>query len=133
MRKMKLAEVLPFCGPTQAMNLKPLAEMFGVKLVDFHIGHFVTYQNRRGNEVDLLTIDCEVGTLLHLLEDLGLGEEIRKVYRSSAGAKDRRHPWNGFPAEIKPMPRSLSCGCNRAALPLREFPSWRPYEISLCF
>jgi hypothetical protein len=63
------------------MNLKPLAEMFGVKVADLHIGHIVTYQNQRGREVDSHTIDCEVGTLLHLLDDLSLGEEIRKVYR----------------------------------------------------
>jgi hypothetical protein len=79
--QMTLAEVLQFCGPAQAMNLKPLAEMFDVKLCDFHIGHIVTFQTRRATEMDQHTTDCEVGTLLHLLEDLGLGEEIRKVYR----------------------------------------------------
>jgi hypothetical protein len=52
-----------------------------VKLGEFHIGHIVTYQSQRAKEADSHTIDCELGTLLHLLEDLGLGEEIRKAYR----------------------------------------------------
>lgn len=73
-------EVLPFCFPAQAMNLKPLAEMFDVKLCDFNIGHVVAYQTQRALQMDAHTIDCEVGTLLHVLQELNLGEEIRKVY-----------------------------------------------------
>jgi hypothetical protein len=74
--QMTLNEVLPFCIPAQAMNLKPLAEMFDVKLCVFQIGRVVAYQTQRAAETDPHTIDCEVGTLLHLLEGLGLGEEL---------------------------------------------------------
>jgi hypothetical protein len=34
--------------------LKPLAEMFDVKLYDFQIGHVVTYQTQRATEMDLI-------------------------------------------------------------------------------
>ena len=77
---MTLREVLPFCFPAEAVNLKPLAERFDVKVCDFHIWHVVAYQTERATKMDPHTIDCELGTLLYLLKDLGLGEEIRKVY-----------------------------------------------------
>jgi hypothetical protein len=99
--QMTLKELLPFCFPAQAMNLKPLAEMFDVKLCDFQIGHVVTYQTQRATEMDPHTIDCEVGTLLHLLEGLGLGEELRKVYRP---LKERDEP---TPEEREALPERV--------------------------
>ena len=42
----------------------------------FEIGGVVAYQTQRAVEMDPHTIDCEVGTLLHLLEGLCLEEEL---------------------------------------------------------
>jgi hypothetical protein len=64
---MTLKEVLPFCFPAPAVNLKTFGEMFDVKLCDFQIGQVVTYQTQGATEMDPHTIDCEVGTLLNLL------------------------------------------------------------------
>lgn len=78
--EMTVSDALPFCSPAKSRNLKPLAETFGIKLCEFHIGHIRTYQDERITKVDPYTIDCEVEALLTLLDGLGLGEPIRRNY-----------------------------------------------------
>jgi hypothetical protein len=80
-REMTVKEALPFCFPAQAMSVAPWAEMFNIRLCDFQIAQIVTYQTERSLQADLHTVNCEVSIFLDLLQNLGLGEEIRGAYR----------------------------------------------------
>ena len=58
--------------------LKRWGEIFGIRLIDFHVGHVITYQTERGKEVVAATIHLEVDALLTLLRELHLGTDIER-------------------------------------------------------
>lgn len=80
-QEMTVKEVLPFLSPAQQINLRPWAEEFGIQLREFHIGHIKTYENLRLQLVSRHVVNAEVSTLLRLLDLVGAGEEIRRLYR----------------------------------------------------
>ena len=61
--------------------LKRWGETFGIPLMDFHVGHFITYRSERSKEVATQTIDLEVDALLTLLRELHLGADIERHFR----------------------------------------------------
>lgn len=70
------------CWPDSRRDyLKRFGENFGVPLRDLHIGHIRTYQDERAAEVPPLTVELELDALRSLLQELGLGAEIERLYR----------------------------------------------------
>ena len=67
-------------------HLMRWGETFGVPLQELHPGHVVTYQKDRGEEVTASQVDAEVGALLALLKQIGLGDEIERRNQSLADA-----------------------------------------------
>jgi hypothetical protein len=62
--------------------LKRWGETFGVQLQELHPGHVETYQKDRGEDVGSSQVDAEVGALLVLLKELGLGADIERYNHS---------------------------------------------------
>jgi len=60
--------------------LKRWGETFGIRLMDFHVGHVITYRAERSKEVATQTIDLEVDALLTLLRELHLGADIERHF-----------------------------------------------------
>jgi len=79
-QEMTVRDALPFLSPAQQINLRPWAEEFGIQLREFHIGHTKTYENLRLRVASREDVNAEVSTLLDLLDSVGAGEEIRKLY-----------------------------------------------------
>ena len=80
-QEMTVRDALSFLSPAQRINLQPWADEFGIQLREFHIGHIKTYEDLRLRTASRQVINAEVSTLLHLLESVGAGEEIRKHYK----------------------------------------------------
>jgi hypothetical protein len=59
---------------------------FGVTLQQLHHGHVMTYQKDRGKEATASQVDAEVGALLALLKQIGLGDEIERRNQSLGDA-----------------------------------------------
>ncbi|MEO6807381.1 MAG: hypothetical protein ABI286_02705 [Edaphobacter sp.] len=78
---MTIAEASAFVEQDQQTLLQRWAETFAVSLQDFHIGHILTYNDDRSLEVPPDTVNKEVETLILLLLQQGLGEEIIKRYQ----------------------------------------------------
>jgi hypothetical protein len=66
----------------RSTQLQHWADTFGVRLHELHIGHVRTYQEERGRNVSGAQVDAEVGALLALLHEVGLGSEIDRFYQS---------------------------------------------------
>ncbi len=77
---MTVRDALPFLSPAQQINLGPWAEEFCIHLREFHMGHIKTYENLRLCVASREGVNAEVPTLLTLLDSVGAGEEIRKLY-----------------------------------------------------
>lgn len=82
-------------------QLKRWAETFGVPLQELHPGHVVTYQKDRGEEATASQVDVEVGALLALLKEIGLGGEIELRNRPLAETPELT------PAEIRALPEPV--------------------------
>jgi hypothetical protein len=54
---------------------------FNQPLEGLHAGHIITYQRERIREVGAGVVNLEVDALLGLLQQAGIGEEIRLHYR----------------------------------------------------
>ncbi len=61
--------------------LKRWGETFGIRLMDFHVGHVITYRAERAKEVATQAIDLEVDALVTLLREVHLGAEIERHFR----------------------------------------------------
>jgi hypothetical protein len=73
-------------------------ETFGVPLQELHPGHVVTYQKDRSEEASASQVDAEVGALLALLKQIGLGDEIERRNQSLADAGEITiAEFNAFP------------------------------------
>jgi hypothetical protein len=81
-------------------HLKRWAETFGVTLQELHPGHFLTYQQDRGEEVTSSEVDAEVEALLALLKEIGLGGEIERHIRPIGDTGELT------PAEIRALPEA---------------------------
>ncbi|MDT8068498.1 MAG: hypothetical protein ROO76_10080 [Terriglobia bacterium] len=68
--------------------LQTWADSFGVRLNELHIGHVRTYKEERGQHVPGAQIDAEVDALFALLQEIGLGSEVRPFYQSFAQAEE---------------------------------------------
>lgn len=51
-----------------------------IPLREFHMGHIKTYENLRLRIASREVVNAEVSTLLGLLDSVGAGEEIRRLY-----------------------------------------------------
>jgi hypothetical protein len=79
--EMTVREARQFCSPVEQADLARWADWFGIQLREFHLGHIRTYQADRLREADRDTVNGEVGTLLRLLESIGVGDASLKAYR----------------------------------------------------
>lgn len=68
--------------------LKRWDETCGIRLMDFHVGHFITYRSERSKEVATQTVDLEMDALLTLLRELHLGAEIERYFRHGQTAAE---------------------------------------------
>jgi hypothetical protein len=80
-QEMTVRDALSFLSPAQRINLQRWADEFGIQLREYHIDHIKTYENLRLRTASREVVNAEVSTLLHLLESVGAGEEIRKHYQ----------------------------------------------------
>jgi hypothetical protein len=78
---MTIEEAARLWSDPRKEHLHRWAETFGVPLQQLHPGHIVTYQKDRGEETNASQVDEEVGALLALLKELGLGDEIERFNR----------------------------------------------------
>ena len=78
---MTIHEAAALWSDSRCVQLKRWVETFGVPLQELHPGHVVTYQKDRGEEVTASQVDAEVGALLALLKQIGLGDEIERGNR----------------------------------------------------
>lgn len=76
MQEMTVRDALHFLSPAQQINLRSWAEEFGI-LREFYIGH----ENLRLRVASREMINAEVSNLLGLLDLVGAGEEIRRLYQ----------------------------------------------------
>lgn len=80
-REMTVRDALPFVSPTQQIKLRPWAEEFGIQLQEFHLGHIKTFESLRLQAAPREVVNSELSSLLDLLDSIGAGEEIRRVYQ----------------------------------------------------
>lgn len=85
---MTIQEAAAHWQDPRSEQLGVLGEVFGVCLHDVHIGHIRTYQRERGQYVSGAQVDAEVDALLALLQQIGLGGEVRPFYQSFAQAEE---------------------------------------------
>jgi len=84
---MTIREAAALWADPRREHLKRWGEtFFGVILQELHHGHVVTYQKDRGEEVTASQVDAEVGALLALLKQIGLGDEIERRNQSLGDA-----------------------------------------------
>ena len=95
---MTIREAAALWSDPRKDHLKHWAETFGVPLQELHPGHVVTYQKDRGEEVTTSQVDAEVGALLALLKEIGLGDEIERRNRPLSEAGELT------PAEFNALP-----------------------------
>lgn len=98
---MTIGEAFPLWSDPRQELLNRWAETFGVPLKELHPGHVVTYQRDRGKETTSSRVDAEVGAVLALLRELGIGVEIERYNRPLSGAGELT------PAELCAMPESV--------------------------
>jgi hypothetical protein len=77
---MTIHEAASHWSDPRCEQLKRWAEAFGVRLQDLHPGHVRTYQQDRSKEASASQVDSEIDALLALLEQIGLGDEIKRYY-----------------------------------------------------
>jgi len=77
---MTILEAATLWSDPRCEQLKRWAETFGVRLQDLHPGHVRTYQQDRGTEASASQVDSEIDALLTLLEQIGLGDDIKRYY-----------------------------------------------------
>jgi hypothetical protein len=65
-----------------------MGETFGIRLMDFHVGHVISYRAERAKEVATQTIDLEVDALVTLLSELHLGADIERHFRHGQTASE---------------------------------------------
>jgi len=83
---MTIKEAAALWADPRREHLKRWGETFGVPLQELHPGHVVTYQKDRGEEATASQVDAEVGALLALLKQIGLGDEIERRNQSLGDA-----------------------------------------------
>jgi hypothetical protein len=77
---MTIQEAATHWRDPKSSYLKRWGETFGIRLMDFHVGHVITYRAERAKEVAAQTIDLEVDALLTLLRELHLGADIERHF-----------------------------------------------------
>ena len=85
---MTIQEAATHWRDSKSSYLKRWGETFGIRLMDFHVGHVITYQAERAKEVATQTIDLEVDALLTLLRELHLGADIERHFRHGQTASE---------------------------------------------
>lgn len=98
---MTIREAVALWSDPRSELLKRWAETFGVPLQELHPGHVMTYQMDRGEEVPASQVDVEVGALLALLKEIGLGQEIERLNRPLSKMGELT------PAEFNALPESV--------------------------
>ncbi len=77
----RVRDALPLLSPAEKISLQYWTAEFGIPLREFHLGHIRTYEIQRLSAVSREEVNAEVSVLLHLLESVGLGDEIRQRYQ----------------------------------------------------
>ena len=78
---MTVREAAAVWNDPQREHLGRWAERFGIRLMDFHIGHLRTYQADRAREVEASVVNEETRALLALLKEIDLGSDIAALHQ----------------------------------------------------
>lgn len=82
-------------------HLSKWAEQFGIRLMDFHIGHFRTYQADRAREVETSVVNEETRALLALLKEIDLGSEIAALHQPLREPDLTQDELNALPKRVQ--------------------------------
>jgi len=83
LKTMTVREAAAIWEDPRRVHLQRWAETFSMALEEFHIGHVVTYEKNRLEEVRYSVMWTEVISLRALLKHAGLGQEIESHYTSA--------------------------------------------------
>ena len=95
LKTMTVREAAAIWDDPRRVHLQRWAQTFSLALEEFHIGHVVTYEKNRSEEVRYSVMWTEVLSLRALLKHAGLGQEIESHYTSALDkvklTADERH------------------------------------------
>jgi hypothetical protein len=83
LKTMTVREAAAIWEDPRRVHLQRWAETFSIALDEFHIGHIVTYEKNRLEEVRYSVMWTEVTSLRALLKQAGLGQEIESHYTTA--------------------------------------------------
>ena len=78
---MTVQEAAALWDDPQRANLGKWEREFNQPLEDLHVGHVITYQTERREEVEAALVNLEVDALRALLKAAGCGKEIEQRYQ----------------------------------------------------
>lgn len=104
---MTVREAAALWEDSQRKHLGRWGELFGIRLMEFHIGHVNTYQVERGREVPASVVNVEVDALLALLKQANLGTEIVERYQPLEETDLTPVEINALPPRVQAYIRSL--------------------------